>query len=524
MSRRPEASAPKSHDKRTTPPKRSRPFASLVFGAALALSITGCPSVASTPTARPPTADKWFQRAKQAYSVADIEDARDSVKKALSSVPDDKEVRMLAARIALAQLDYAESLRLLKGLKGSEAAGMRGRALWYNGDLERAADELEAMLNDPDVVDDWAKNIVKLARRGAGRTPFSLSGAPLVQVDLGAVSPMEPYYVVPVEIDGENALAVISTSNAEVVLDSSTRHEPSWVSLAFGKRLEMKNLPSLIHDGVVPAMVESDRKLEVHDVPALAQDLSGYKKRLNGAPIKALIGVNLLRHLHATLDFAGGQFVARTFSPPPPPDATRVDLSYIRGGGMILRGKFGGERGEPVSLLLDTSLPFPLALDEGGWKKAGSNAKDLKMYDPEQKIRQGVVPLVRIGAFDVPQVFGIYGAGVDQIEKQISLDIDGLVGSGMLAPFRVTFADQGRLMWMEDTGGLVQQMMSEPAPRQPIPEELTPPMGPSPSKDPGGSLNPEPSLKLPQPPGTGNPAAPSPGGNAPPGGAKPKRN
>src|SRR5262249_22575860 len=233
---------------------------------------------------RPADAEKWFRRAQTNFAEGDFEEAHDSAQKALTMVPEDVEVKTLAGQVALASLDYAETLRLLKGVRTSEAAGLRGRALWYKGDLDAAADELEAMLNDPDVKDDWAKSTAKLARRGQGRTPFGISGSLLAVVEMVHVSPIAPYFVVPLEIDGEAALAMPATGSAEVVLDSATRAEPSWVQLRFAQRLE------------------------VHDVPALAQDLSGVSKEL-GAPIKALIGVNLLRHLNATIDYEGHQFV-----------------------------------------------------------------------------------------------------------------------------------------------------------------------------------------------------------------------
>src|SRR5690606_4520132 len=125
--------------------------------------------------------------------------------------------------------------------------------------------------------------------------------------------------------------------------DSSGGGEASWVSLRFGERIE------------------------VRDVPALAQDLSGLSRQLN-APIKMLIGVNLLRHLHPTFDFSGRQFVVRTFEPPPPPRATTVHVSYVRGGGMLLRGAYGAEQSAPNgSFLVHTSMLYPLALDDGGW-------------------------------------------------------------------------------------------------------------------------------------------------------------
>ena len=128
------------------------------------------------------------------------------------------------------------------------------------------------------------------------------------------------------------------------------------------------------------------QRLEVHDVPALAQDLSGISKEI-GAPIKALLGVNLLRHLNATIDYEGRQFVARSYAPPPPPSATRLNLHYVRGGGMIVRGTMGGEKGPGAALLVDTSRPFPLALDAGGWKKAGSTVESLKLVagDPRSE-------------------------------------------------------------------------------------------------------------------------------------------
>ncbi|HTN84593.1 MAG TPA: hypothetical protein VL242_12930 [Sorangium sp.] len=408
-------------------------------------------------SARPPAAEKWLARARQEFQSADIDNARDAVAKALTIVPADTDARLLAGRIALARLDYGEALRLLKGVAGSEAAGLRGRALWYKGDLDAAADELEAMLDDPDVVDDWAKSIAKLARRGAGRAPFTISGGLLAAVEMPHVSPAAPFFVVPVEIDGESALAMVSTGTGEVVLDSSTRKEPSWVSLRF------------------------DRRLEVNDVPALTQDLSGISKQM-GAPIKALLGVNLLRHLNATIDYSGRQFVVRSFSPPAPPDATRVDLAFIKGGGMVLRSSLGPDKTVQGPLLIDTSMTFPIALDKEGWKKAGFDADGLKRVeqDPEQKLKQGVVPMLRLGALEIPKVPGVYGAPLQAVEKQLQLDLDGVIGAGLLAYFRITFGDGGRLMWIEDDTAMNKVLQGgAPAPADEGQAPAAPPAGSS---------------------------------------------
>lgn len=429
--------------------------------------LAGCPGAATTPgAARPPVAEKWFRRAQADFQSADVEEARDSAAKALTSAPNDVEVRLLSARIALARLEYDEALRFLKGIKSTDASGLRGRALWYKGDLEGAADELEVMLNDPDVKDDWAKGIAKLARRGAGRTPFTLSGGLLAVVDMPHVHPVVPFFIVPLEINGDPALAMIATGMAEVILDSSTRQEPSWVSLRF------------------------DKRLEVHDVPALTQDLSGLSKDL-GAPIKALLGVNLLRHLNVTIDYGGHQFVARNYNPPAPPSATRVGLYYYRGGGMVLSSGVAADKSARSPLLIDTAMRFPIALDQGGWKKAGFEATGLKLIpeDPEQKLRQGVVPVLHLGAYDVPQVPGVFGPSLLDIEKALTpLDLDGILGAGLLGHFRLTLGDEGRVLWIEDNAVVAKMLESYGGPL----DQIEAPPGPPGGEPKGGALPPGP--------------------------------
>jgi tetratricopeptide (TPR) repeat protein len=459
--------------------------------AASLLSLVGCNgAVTAEGGGRPQTADKWYRRAQQHFQSADVEEAHDSVSKALAIVPSDTEVRMLAAHIALSRLEYAEALRFLKGMKTSEASGLRGRALWYKGDLDGAADELEAMLNDPDVKDEWAKGIARLARQGSGRTPFSLSGALLAAVEMPHVSPVVPFFIVPLEINGESALGLVATGMAELVLDSSTRPEPSWVSLRFGKQCNWAQSICLT----------------VGDVPALTQDLSGISREL-GAPIKALLGINLLRHLNVTMDYAGHQFVARTFAPPAPPNSTRADVYYYRGGGMVVRSGLSPEKSTSASLLLDTSMRFPIALDQGGWKKAGIDTKDLKLIpeDPEQRLRQGIVPIIRLGAYDVPKVPGVFEPGLSDMEKVLSpLNLDGVLGAGLLAFFRITIGDGGRTMWLEDNAS-VQKMLGGGDMGGPVDEpEL--PVGPQPPA-PGGDAPPAPKGAPSPPPSKAPPAS-----------------
>lgn len=368
---------------------------------------------------------KWFERAKQSFQRVDVDDAELSVANALRIDPHRKQVRVLAARVALAELQFDRAVQLLQGINTSEARAIRARALWYAGDLEQAADELDKLLADPDVHDPWAEQVIKLARSGAGRKPFQLTGGLLAVTEMPQVS--KTSLVVPVEVNGEPGLGLIATGTAEAFIDSSGgSSEPAWVSLRFGDRVE------------------------VHDVPALPKDLSGISRQLN-APIKMLIGVNLLRHLHCTFDFTGSQFVVRTFEPPPPPHATTVKLAYIRGGGMVMQGVLGNGHDAPeAALLIDTSMTFPLALDDAGWKKAGVRLASLKGVDGAPDLKRGVLPVLRLGAFEVPGVPAVYGAPVDDVEQSLGVRLDGMVGSGLLAAFRVTLVDGGRTMWLED--------------------------------------------------------------------------
>lgn len=417
----------------------------LLASVAIALSACGAPS---SHAEFPPVAKRWYDRGTASYKSGDLADAELAAENALRVAPSQPESRLLAGRIALARLDYDRTLEVLKGLDSNDARALRGRALWYRGDVERAADELDALLRDPDVRDDWALDIVKLARRGVGRKPFELGGSMLAATEMGSAgaAPM----LVALEIDGQRAVGMIATGTAESIIDAAPGTEPSWVSLGF--RGTQRDADAMRGD--------EGPLVEVRDVPVLAKDLTGLKKQMN-ADIKILLGVNLLRHLHPTIDLMGGQFVVRNFEPPPPPDATTVPLAYARGGGMLVRGALGsGDAAPPCSLLIDTSLAFPVALAGTAWTKAGVPLSSLQPLPNQGPMRAGVLPTLQLGAFDVPQVPGLEGDGeVKERAAGLGINIDGLVGSGLLGKFRVTLVDGGRSMWLEDLPADAMQML-----------------------------------------------------------------
>ena len=414
----------------------SRNVVQIVATSLLCAVAAGCAGTAPNQQAAwPPLAKKWYDRAVASLKLGDFQDAELSADNALRLEPRRYEIKLVAAKVALAELEFDRVVQLTEGASDPESLGIRGRAYWYGCHVQEAAETLERLVANPDVHDTWAVNIAKLARRGIGRVPFTISGG------LVAVSEMPRVgrsFLTPVEVDGEPALGMISTGVPETIVNSSGGTEPKWISLRFGENIEVK------------------------DVPALAKDLSSLSRQLN-APVKIMLGVNLLRHLHPTIDLFGSQFVVRTYDPPPPPIATTVALSYVRGGGMLVRGGFGSGPAEiPASFIIDTSMDVPLALDEGGWKKAGKKLSDLQPMTGNRGMSQGLVPLFDFGAIEIPDVPALSGVPIQELEKPAEMDLDGIIGAGLLAPFRVTLAENGRSMWLEPLPVDPSLMPSEP--------------------------------------------------------------
>lgn len=432
---------------------------------------------------RAPLADKWLTRAKAAYRTGDLDDASSAIDGALKAAPKDQETRLLGARIALAKLEYTEALKLSEGLTGSDAKGLRGRAYWYSGDIEKAADELEDMLRDPQVKDNWAREVAKLARRGQGRHPFAIEGALVASVEMPTAGPA---LVVPCELEGERILALVATAMGEMMIDSSNRKEPAWVNLRFGDRLEVK------------------------DVPALTTDLSNISRQL-GAPIKALLGVNALRHMHVTFDRRGDQFVVRKSDPPAPPDASRVPLFYVRGGGMMMRAAVSNKDEGNALLFVDSSAFYPLALDDVLLKHSGAN---LSTFTPQpgapQSWKLGMLPYFKLGTLDLPQVPAMQGAPLGEYKNNFDVDLGGVVGAGLLSAFRVTFGDEGRWLWLE-MDPAVMQGQGQGTPTQNT-GPLPPPggAGPTPAPPSGPRVGPAPPPSSLTPPGPVGPPKPAP--------------
>jgi hypothetical protein len=389
------------------------------------LGLNGCGPTAAVEPAWPPAVKEWYTRALTSYSKADQGDAEMAVQRALQADPQRPEVRTLAAKIALANLDYAAVLTHTEGLTSADARGLRARAHWYAGELEAAAEELEQLLSDPSVHDGWGSGVLQLARQGHGRKPFAIKkGSRLAVTELTPAAERQAM-VVPLELNGQPVLGLLSTGSSEVVIDSAGGVDPSWVTLRFGD-------------------------FEVKDVPALTEDLSGVERDLK-EPIKVLVGINLLRRLNATFDLMGRQFVVRSYEAPPPPSATKLPVQYVKGGAMVVRSRLGaGSSASSVALFVDSREDFSIALDEEAWKTSGVRPDSFIPVPGRSPLRQARLGVVRLGAFDIPSVPAWQGVESDLLEKALGTALDGRLGAGLLGSFRVSFADNGRALWLEE--------------------------------------------------------------------------
>lgn len=394
-----------------------------------ALLGTGCPPAENPSNEQPcneAIAKKWMKRAADDYRTGDLEDATDSAQAGIKSCPESDDLRILAARISLARLDFKGAVAALENVQGSEAASLRARSYWYSDDLPHTAEELSNALEDPDFKDPWAKPVRELSgTQGTGRHPFKLKEGAARLVDIKMPRDLGYQLMVPVEIDGQATTALAVTGVPEVILDSKNATTPRWVSIRFSN---------------------GDRAMEFSDVPALVQDLTPYTANQQ-VQVGALIGMNLLRRLHVTVDRRADQFIIRREEPPPPPAMAKVPVAYVRGGGMVIRSTLRKEFEITSGLWVDTGSPWSIALPDPTWKKLGIDPTALPTYSG---LAHGRITDARLGGLDLGPVEAVQGiSGVEDKLGQLDVDVMGAMGVAFWTALRVTIADAGRTLWIE---------------------------------------------------------------------------
>ena len=88
----------------------------------------------------------------------------------------------------------------------------------------------------------------------------------------------------------------------------------------------------------------------------------------------------------------------------------------------------------------------------------------------------------KLGGFDLAKLPGLQGIPMTEMQQAVDIELAGVVGAELLSLFRVTFADEGRFVWMEPDPMLVSQPGRAPAgpPAGPPQGPPPPPQGPPP--------------------------------------------
>jgi len=152
---------------------------------------------------------------------------------------------------------------------------------------------------------------------------------------------------------------------------------------------------------------------------------------------------------------------------------------------------------DQAPLLVDSSALFPMSLDDAEWKLAGVDPSALEAIPGAPNLKGGTIPQIKVGSFDLPKVPAVEDP--PHPEQDLGVDLGGVLGSGLLSIFRITFGDEGRFVWLEPDPTMMQEM-NEEAGRVP---HATMPAPPAPTVVPTTAGSALPAATPPAPPAKG---------------------
>jgi hypothetical protein len=188
---------------------------------------------------------------------------------------------------------------------------------------------------------------------------------------------------------------------------------------------------------------------ELGRVPFVTRDLAPIAEQL-GTPILAVLGLDVLLRLRATLDGPGRRLLVRPGDdpgPPPPPGGVR--FATFSGSHLAVRARLGPTVGGYV--LVDSAGLFPLALVPEAVQALGVTAEDLEPVPgaPSPTVRQVALPQVGLGDVLLEQVPAIVGLAPADLGRAVGAPLAGLVGELVLTRFAVRLDPDGRRLWIE---------------------------------------------------------------------------
>lgn len=382
------------------------------------MALAGCgagaepAAVAHGRTTIAPAEPSWSERAVGAYLEGNLSRASAASANALQLDANDAHALEVAARVAMAQLDGAHAVELLRDARSPVLVRLRARAQVMQGNLTEALAAVES-IDAQAPQDGWTTAMSPVLRAAVGRHGYATSGAPEATLTFESARPTA-LATVSIEVDGRTVNALVSTAAGMTVVDDSV--SPS------GTVLDRVALGGLV----------------LENVPAISRDLADVS-RAAGVEIGAVIGADLLLRLHATLDGPGRTVTFRTTSAPlPAAGAQRLDLFAFEGTLLAVRASINAA--PPMFFALDTSAALPVALTVRAVRAAGVDPSSLE--EPPgapEGVRLYEVPELHLGSTIVQGVPAVVGLVPEELARIAGTRIDGLLGLLVLGQLVVTF-------------------------------------------------------------------------------------
>jgi hypothetical protein len=446
-------------------------------------------------------ADDDLRAALLAYGRGDLDGARSALAPLLRRRPEDPAARALGARVAAALGRDEAALALLEGTRDPELRVLEARLLLRAERLVTLARRVAPFLEPGGEATDAGalpadaperellSAYLAVARAGATHDLYQSAGAPSELPYQDGV----PLPVVEIVLDdGEPVPALVATSADLTVLHQGAArrlaHLPWPPSPPPGEPADAaepgtspENAPEPgassdptrptdelrpggpgsgdgaaaggaagarpVRGGLVSRLLLGEA--ELGRVPFVTRDLAPIAEQL-GTPILAVLGLDVLLRLRATLDGPGRRLLVRPGDdpgPPPPPGGVR--FATFSGSHLAVRARLGPTVGGYV--LVDSAGLFPLALVPEAVQALGVTAEDLEPVPgaPSPTVRQVALPQVGLGDVLLEQVPAIVGLAPADLGRAVGAPLAGLVGELVLTRFAVRLDPDGRRLWIE---------------------------------------------------------------------------
>jgi len=357
--------------------------------------------------------------AVEALARGDLVAAGRAAERALEADPGDARAREVAARLALANGQPDRAVELLRDDQDPRRVRLRARALFRLGRMEALARDL-ASVEEQESADGWAAAALPLARAARGQPLYGLSGDPEASLPLVAGLGVP---VVEISLGGRPVMALIATSADITVVDEASLPEPGLVEVGLGG-------------------------LTAGGVPALGRDLSPVGEAL-GVRLGAVLGLDLLLRLRATLDLPGGALRVRTAPPTHGPEAASLPFVTFDGSFLAVHARL--EEGAEAWMTVDTAATFPVALTDAVVEAMGRDLATLPAAPgaPTDDVRLLELARIQLGEVAIEGVPAVTGLVPENLSTLAGAPLGGILGASLFGQVAVSFDPEGRRLVLE---------------------------------------------------------------------------